>query len=209
MPDTDPFETYAGDYEAWFERNPWAYQSELSAIRSQLPTNGLGVEIGVGSGRFAGPLGIKVGVDPSASMRTLAEKRGINVIDAKAEKLPFKDASFDHALMVTTVCFLDDVPAAFREVIRILKPDGILVIGFIDKDSVLGRQYQEKKDKSRFYRLAKFYSPGEVTSMAQEAGFKRFQYVQTLFWNIRQMDRVDPLKEGFGHGSFVVIKAEK
>jgi SAM-dependent methyltransferase len=209
MPNTEPFEKYAEEYEAWFEKNPWAYNSEVEALRTQLPASGLGVEIGVGSGRFAGPLGIKVGVDPSASMRALAERRGIRGMDAKAEKLPFEDASFDYVLMVTTICFLDDVLAAFREVIRILKPEGVFVIGFVDKDSVLGRQYQEKKDKSKFYRSARFYSPGEVTSMAREAGFKRFSYVQTLFGSIREMDRTDSLKEGVGHGSFVVIKAGK
>lgn len=209
MPNTEPFEKHAEEYEAWFEKNPWAYKSELEALRTQVPASGLGVEIGVGSGRFAGPLGIKVGVDPSARMRALAKRRGIRVMDAKAEKLPFEDASFDHVLMVTTICFLDDVLAAFREVIRILKPEGVFVIGFVDKDSVLGRQYQEKKDKSKFYRSARFYSPGEVTSMVRKAGFNRFQYVQTLFGNIRVMDRIDPVKDGIGHGSFVVIKAEK
>ncbi len=209
MSKIDPFEIYAEEYEAWFEKHPWAYQSELEAVRSLLPKSGKGLEIGVGSGRFAGPLGIKLGVDPSAQMRALAEQRGIRVLDAKAEKFPFEDAFFDYALMMTTVCFLDDVLAAFREIIRILKPEGVLVIGFVDKDSVLGRQYQDKKDKSKFYRSARFYSLGEVTSMAREAGFKRFSYVQTLFGNIREMDRIDPLKEGVGHGSFVVIKAEK
>ena len=209
MPNTEPFEKYAEEYEAWFEKNPWAYKSELEALRTQLPASGLGVEIGVGSGRFAEPLGIKVGVDPSASMRVLAKKRGIRVMDAKAEKLPFEDASFDYVLMVTTICFLEDVLVAFREAIRILKPEGVFVIGFVDKDSVLGRQYQEKKDKSKFYRSARFYSPGEVTSIARKAGFNRFQYVQTLFGNIREMDRTDPVKEGVGHGSFVVIKAGK
>ncbi len=209
MPNTEPFEKYAEDYEAWFERNPWAYQSELSAIRSQLPTNGLGVEIGVGSGRFAGPLGIKVGVDPSASMRTLAEKRGINALDAQAENLPVEDCSFDHALMITTICFLDDVPAAFREVFRILRPEGAMILGFVDRDSSLGAEYQKKKAASRFYASGRFYSADEVIRMAQDAGFRRFHCVQTLFGDIQQMDRIDPVKEGQGHGSFVVIKAEK
>lgn len=207
MPNIEPFETYAEDYEAWFERNPWAYQSELAAIRSQLPTSGLGVEIGIGSGRFAGPLGIKVGIDPSVSMRALAEKRGINVLDAQAENLPFENGSFDYALMVTTICFLDDVQAAFRETFRILKPEGVLVVGFVDRDSSLGREYQKKKTASRFYASARFYSVDDVIRMAQEAGFRRFHCVQTLFGDIQQMDRIDPVKEGEGHGSFVVIKA--
>jgi ubiquinone/menaquinone biosynthesis C-methylase UbiE len=209
MPNIEPFETYAGDYEAWFERNPWAYQSELEAVRSQLPASGLGVEIGVGSGRFAGPLGIRVGVDPSASMRALAERRGINVLDAQAEKLPFENFSFDYALMVTAICFLDDVPAAFREAFRILKPEGALIVGFVDRDSSLGGEYQKKKTASRFYSSARFYCVDDVIRMVQEAGFRRLHCVQTLFGDIRQMDRIDPVKEGKGQGAFVVTKAEK
>lgn len=209
MANIRPFEDHAEDYDAWFEKHPWAYQSELAAIRSQLPGCGIGIEIGVGSGRFAVPLGIKVGVDSSASMRALAEKRGIKALDAKAERLPFENSSVDYALMVTTICFLDDVSAAFRETFRILRPKGVLIVGFIDRDSSLGREYQKKKTTSRFYSSARFYGVDDVIHMAQEAGFNRFHCVQTLFGNIQQMDRADPVKEGKGRGSFVVIKAEK
>ena len=52
-------------YEAWFTRNPAAYHSELLAVRALLPWQGLGLEIGAGTGRFAAPLGVTVGVDPS------------------------------------------------------------------------------------------------------------------------------------------------
>ena len=209
MANIDPFETHARDYEAWFERNPWAYRSELDALRCQLPVVGSGIEIGVGSGRFAGPLGIRIGIDPSPAMRALAGQRGITALDAQAEELPFEDSSFDHALMVTTICFLDDVPASFREVFRILKPKGALILGFVDKDSPLGAEYQKKKAASKFYASARFYSADDVIRMAKEAGFRRFHCVQTLFGDLEQMDRADPVKEGKGHGSFVVIKAEK
>jgi len=39
----------------------------------------------------------------------MARDRGIKVIHAVAERLPIKDSQFDFALMVTTICFLDDV----------------------------------------------------------------------------------------------------
>jgi hypothetical protein len=56
-----------------------------------LPKSGTGVEIGVGTGRFAEPLGIRVGVEPSKAMRQVAQKRGIEVIDGVAQVLPFDD----------------------------------------------------------------------------------------------------------------------
>ena len=65
MEKVEPFERYTEEYEDWLERNKFAYLSELEAIKSQLPKTGYGLEIGVGSGRFAAPLGIKLGIEPS------------------------------------------------------------------------------------------------------------------------------------------------
>ena len=65
MPKISPFEKYAEQYEEWFVENRWVYEAELRAVKAMLPVGGHGVEIGVGSGRFAEPLGIKIGVEPS------------------------------------------------------------------------------------------------------------------------------------------------
>ena len=145
MEKVEPFERYTEEYEDWFERNKFAYLSELEAIKSQLPKTGYGLEIGVGSGRFAAPLGINLGIEPSKKMGEIARQRGIEAIAGVAEALPFDDAQFDFALMITTICFLNDIKNAFREAYRVLKPDGCLIIGFIDKDSPLGKLYQRHK----------------------------------------------------------------
>ena len=58
MPKTDPYDKHKDKYENWFTRNRFAYESELQAIKLILPQGENGMEIGVGTGRFAGPLGI-------------------------------------------------------------------------------------------------------------------------------------------------------
>jgi SAM-dependent methyltransferase len=146
MPKIEPFERYADRYDAWFDRNRFAYESELRAIRALVPASGEGIEIGAGSARFAAPLGIKVGLEPSGKLGALARARGVEVVKGIAEALPFAHASFDFAVMVTTICFLDNIKAAFREAARVLKPEGALVIGFIDKDSPIGKLYQQHKE---------------------------------------------------------------
>jgi len=209
MPKVEPFEEYASQYEGWFERNRFVYESELRAIREQLPEKGKGIEIGVGSGRFAAPLGIEMGVEPSRKMRELAQKRGIRTIEGVAERLPFHNSQFEFALMVTTVCFVDDIQDSFQEAYRILKPGGCLIIGFIDRESSLGRLYQQHKKKSVFYKIATFYTVAEILLNLKKVGFKNFSLIQTIFHSLSKIKAIEPIKEGYGEGSFVVIKALK
>ena len=208
----EPFEKHTAEYEAWFERNKYAYLSELQAVKELIPNQGIGVEIGVGSGLFAAPLRIKHGVEPSPKMRKLAEKRGIAVMDGVAEKLPYKNKSFDYALMVTTLCFLDDVNAAFEEVHRILKPGGYFITAFVDRESDVGMLYQKNKDESAFYSIANFYSVDDVIEHLTRAGFKELEFRQTIFQSldkIRQIEQPEEVKKGYGNGSFVAVRARK
>lgn len=209
MPKVEPFERYANKYEDWFERNEFAYESELRAIRKLLPESGEGIEIGVGSGRFAAPLGIKVGVEPSNKMKEIAYKRGIEVVNGVAEALPFDDSRFDFALMVTTICFLDNIETALKEAYRILKPGGCLIIGLIEKNSPVGKLYEQQKRDNVFYKVAVFYSVDEILSYLKETGFKDFNFIQTIFHNLEEIKDIEPVKAGYGEGSFVGIKAMK
>lgn len=205
----EPFEKYSKKYEDWFERNEFAYKSEIQAIKELLPQGKNGIEIGVGSGRFAIPLGIKIGVDPSPRMRKIAQQKGIKVIDAVAEDLPFENSQFELVLMVTTICFVDNLNLSFREAYRILKLGGYLIIGFVDKDSPLGKLYRQHKKKNVFYKIATFYSVKEVIYNLNKVGFKEFNFKQTIFHSLNKIKNVEPVKEGHGEGSFIVIRARK
>ena len=209
MPKIAPFEQYASRYESWFSKHRFAYESELEAVRQHLPQGKKGIEIGVGSGRFAAPLGIKFGLEPSAKMRKIARERGIDVVDGVAEAIPFSDSMFDFALLVTTICFVDNLQASFAEAYRILKSGAYLIIAFIDRDSPTGQAYERYKKNNVFYREATFYSAEEVISVLKKAGFRDSTLSQTIFKNLADIDRIEPTKPGYGEGSFVVIKAIK
>lgn len=207
MPRTEPFDKYLNDYEIWFEENKFIYESELEAVSHFILSGKKGIEIGIGTGRFALPTGIKEGIEPSASMRKYAQQKGLKVYEGTAEEIPLPDNSYDFVLMVTTICFVDDVHKAFCEVKRILKPEGSFIIGLVDKNSSLGRTYEKMKEQNKFYRLATFYSTDEVISLLDKHGFTNFEIVQTVFGSISEIKSKQDYKTGYGEGGFVVIKA--
>lgn len=209
MAKTSAFDNHPEDYENWFTRNKAAYASELEAVKYFIPDEARGIEIGVGSGLFAQPTGIQYGVEPSATMRAKAEERGITVYEGVAENLPLKDGSYDFALLVTTICFVDDIMQTFREIYRILRPGGRAIIGFVDKDSPVGRIYQRNKGKSKFYREASFFTTGEVLDYLEQSGFRKADIVQTIFGRLDEITETQPSIPGYGRGSFVVIAADK
>jgi len=207
MTDTSTvFDQNTLEYDNWFDKHSTAYQSEILALQQAVPT-GVGIEIGVGTGRFAKPLNIKFGVEPSENMAKVAEQRGIKVINAVTENLPIEKNSYDFALMVTTVCFLSDIPKAFSEVHRILKPQGEIILAIIDKNSELGKKYEKEKSENKFYKDAHFHSTQEITALLQQADFQNFSYWQTL--SKTDKNEIEQPTKGFGKGSFVVIKATK
>jgi SAM-dependent methyltransferase len=208
MPITDCFDAHYEQYEAWFDDNYNVYLSELKAVAHFVPKNKEGLEVGVGSGRFAEPLGIKTGIEPSGKMRAIAEKKGLTVCSGIAESLPFADSSYDFVLMVTTVCFLDDIHQSFREIKRVLKPSGLFIVGFVDKESPLGHAYSIRKDANVFYKDATFYAAAELQSVLKAHGFSQIEMVQTVFGELDKIDEVQAFQEGSGKGGFVVIKAE-
>ncbi|MBN1446069.1 MAG: class I SAM-dependent methyltransferase [Candidatus Omnitrophica bacterium] len=201
------FDKYHERYDAWYDRNRFVYLSELNVLKKVLPKKGRGLEIGVGTGRFAAPLGIQYGIDPSEKMIETAKKRGIRVQPGRGENLPFKDAAFDYAAIIITICFVKNPRKVLKEAYRVLKKKGEIILGIVDKDSFLGKFYQYKK--SVFYKQAKFFSVAELTVLLKSAGFNNISYYQTLYNLPDEITSVQRPKKSFGEGGFVVIKACK
>jgi SAM-dependent methyltransferase len=207
-PRTEPFVTHHERYDKWFERHRVAYLSELLAVRAFLPWEGRGLEIGVGTGRFAGPLGVKFGIDPAGEMLGYARVRGVSVVRAVAEALPFAAAVFDYALVVTTICFVDDAHCMLREIARVLRPGGRLVIGLIDRESPLGQDYIAHQAENVFYRAGTFYSATEVEALLKHTGFHHVTWVQTLSSPLSETYEIEPITTGTGDGAFLVVRAQ-
>ncbi len=201
------FDKHFKKYDAWYDKNKFVYLSEVEAIRKALPKQGAGLEIGVGTGRFALELNIGMGVDPSKEMLKIAEIRGVNTRHGFGENLPFPKETFDYAAIIVTLCFVSDPLKVLKEARRVLKPKGKIVVGIVDKESFLGVAYQKKENI--FYKNARFFSVKNLTKLLKTANFSNFSYYQTIFKEPKEIKSSEIPKKGFGEGGFIVISAEK
>ena len=169
------FTVFAADYDRWFDDHAEVFQAQLRLLGRAVPSSGLGLEVGVGSGRFAAPLGVRCGIDPSSPLAKMAKSRGVEVVIGVGEHLPYRSGSFNHAVMMTVICFLDDMAGVLREVFHVLVPSGIIVLGFIERDKEIFRHYRAEPEKGRFLRHAQFYTKDEIIQKLHDAGFSRVE----------------------------------
>jgi demethylmenaquinone methyltransferase/2-methoxy-6-polyprenyl-1,4-benzoquinol methylase len=97
-------------------------------------------DVGGGTGNYALALrsqGWKpVVVDRSPAMLTQARSKGLETVEADAQRLPFEDDSFDAVTMISMLHHVEDRSRALAEARRVLRPQGRLVLkGFTGEDS--------------------------------------------------------------------------
>lgn len=124
------------------------------------------VDIGVGTGlvareavKLTGDPALVVGVDPSVGMMSQANLPGVQLIEGRAEAIPFPDASFDFLSMGYALRHIGDLPTAFSEFHRVLKPGGRLCLLEITKPERVWSQ-----------ALLKVYMRGVVPVLARLIG---------------------------------------
>lgn len=180
------FDRIAESYDQWYETTEGRaiFGAELECLRLICESfHGQWLEVGAGTGRFASNLGIARGIDPSMPMLKIATERGILACAGRAENIPFREHSFDGALLALTLCFLEDSCQAMRECRRILRPLGSLLLGMIPADSPWGKLYKRKRSEGHpVYAAARFFDPGDIAETIHRAGFKSVNAASTLFW---------------------------
>ena len=208
------FENHAGKYDKWFEilKGGVLFKNEVKALKLLLKDVDIGesVEIGVGTGRFAQALGVKYGLDPAFKPLLFAKERGIIVVQGVAENLPFRDETFDSAIMIVTICFVKDLERSLREANRILRKGGNIVIGYIDRETKWGKLYLEKKRSGHLlYKNVNFYTFTELKEFLEKTGFKIEKITSTLSQEPTENPVEEEPKIGTKKGGFVTILAKK
>jgi len=169
------FEELAGRYDAWYDtaHGQLLFALERDCLRRLVPL-GLrpGLEVGVGSGRFAAALGLEIGIDPALAPLRLAAGRSVAVVQGTGEHLPFADRSLGTVVVVVTLCFADDPAALLGEARRVLAPSGRFVAGVVPLDSAWGRRYAAQGRAGHpFYSGARFLTVDEHRRLLADAGF--------------------------------------
>ena len=120
---------------------------------------------------------VATGVDPDPAMlaaaRARAGKDGIKAtfLDGRVERLPFPDASFDIVAAITVLCFVSDAAGALREMARVLRPGGRLVLGELGRWSLWAAICRLRGWLgAATWKAARFRTAGELRVLAEEAG---------------------------------------
>jgi arsenite methyltransferase len=131
-----------------------------------------------------GPDGWVVGVDASAAMLALAAKRceghaNCSFHEGDVTALPVADAEFDRALSVQVLEYVADIPAALRELFRVLKPAGRVLLWDVDWATVSWHS----RDPARMERFLRAWDehlsdpslPRTLSAQMRAAGFEDIQ----------------------------------
>jgi len=193
------------EYDEWYDLHQTIYQSEIRALKKVVPS-GVGLEIGVGTGRFASPFSVQFGLDPSLNMLKLARSQGIKVVQGSGENLPFKIGSFHFILIVLTMWLVDDPLRFLEEAAGTLKKNGVLILGIMDGKSQWGKFYEQKAAQSKAYSAGHFLTPEEILEIFKKIGVKYKEAFQTLHHSPPDIEDIEEPRKGFGQGGFVAIK---
>src|SRR5690606_22673357 len=130
------------------------------------------LEVGCGTGlvleRIADFASEAVGIDLSPGMLEHARARGLQVQEADCTKLPFDDASFDVACSFKVLAHVPDFDAALREMVRVVRPGGHIVIDVYNRASLrfaIKRAFGPRKTSDAFKEDAigtRFWSLAEA-----------------------------------------------
>ncbi|MEM0027043.1 MAG: class I SAM-dependent methyltransferase [Ignisphaera sp.] len=196
-------------YDQWFDRNRIVYENEISLFRKFFPCRRPCIEIGVGTGRFAQPLDVEIGLDPSVEALKIAHRRGVLVASGFGEMTPFRSESFSTVYIIVTLCFVENPHKVLEEAVRVLKKGGRLVVCIIPLDSSLGLTYHRKKitKESVFYSYATFYTKSQLVEMLTSLNLRILRVANTLTKTGLEPVAEEPV-EG-DKGSFVCYEAAK
>ncbi|GLH76756.1 hypothetical protein SSBR45G_16640 [Bradyrhizobium sp. SSBR45G] len=175
-----------------------AFKARTATMLGLLPRQDLAgqrwLDAGCGTGTLSRLLAqrgcVVTGVDASAEMIGLARRfqadteqpAGLRFDQiATIESLPFSDGSFDGVLCASVLEYVPDVAGALREIHRVLRPDGLVLLSIPNRASLLRQGFKLAFAASsrigarpvfRYMAVSKFEASADAaTQMMKDIGF--------------------------------------
>jgi SAM-dependent methyltransferase len=172
-------------YDAWYGTafGSLCHRLEKGALFSLVSFNpgDKVLDAGCGTGVYLEELlrlGLDVtGVDQDEDMLEYASNSnrggGSTLIKAALQDLPFEPSIFDKVISVCTLEFMDDSPRVLTELSRVLKKDGILLLGFLNKNSPWARRRRKyENDPASIWYGVRFFSLADIAGLASNASLR-------------------------------------
>jgi SAM-dependent methyltransferase len=139
------------------------------------------LDVGCGDGTLACLMAARsaqaFGVDPDAAMlgaarqRAASAKLAVGFFAGRIERLALADETFDLVVAVTVLCFVRDAAQGVREMSRILKPGGRLIVGELGRwSSWAALRRVRGLLGSKTWAAATFRTAGELRALVEQAG---------------------------------------
>lgn len=230
--ENDSFDSYAGEYDAWFLENRNVLYSEVKLVAHFLRDAGRILSVGCGSGLFEMILqqefgiAIKDGAEPSVDMAEIAKKRGLAVEIATAEALCIEPGKFDTLLYNGCPSYISNLDKAIEIAYDALPEGGRIVLIDVPKESSYGLLYNLAKATGTWehellrdayprnpypielVRQSNWRTTAEKIALLEKAGFSNLTFAQTLTKHPIYSDQVveEPVA-GYDCGDYVAICA--
>jgi len=179
----------ARDYD-WQKARTWKNEAGFgTAVLNEIvgatlwTETGLGLEVGIGSGRVSLPL-VKetklsiVGLDLSKQMLRLVKRKicrfkaRVDLILGDAEHLPFRNESFNLLLCVSTLHYFDSLHESLMEFSRVLKTSGVFIYGDVVMHEKDTEEFMNKLEKTLSPAHGRYHKPSKMKKLLEEHGFQ-------------------------------------
>lgn len=207
-------QTIANNYDGYYNT---PLGSKIDRIEKSVITNYLQhvadnklLELGCGTGHWSehlSDMGFNVtATDISEAMLAIALKKNlenVSFLNADANNLPFNNESYNTLVSITMLEFVEDVNKVLAEMYRVLKPNGLLVLGCLNINSELGKQ----KHKDDTFKNAKFFTKTELIELLKFFG--NAQITECVYLN-NNFELLDNIMEQYPvEGTFFAVKVRK